>query len=94
MKISICIPAYNSGEKLTRLLDSIKIQTYKNVEIIISDDSRNDDILQTLPLIYRSGQLVPDQTIAVKSGVHVSRRNTLSHFLLKLSRCKIDYAEF
>lgn len=44
MLISICIPTYNSGLKLVRLLDSISIQTYKNHEIVISDDSRNDEI--------------------------------------------------
>lgn len=42
--ISICIPTYNSGSKLERLLDSIRIQTFKNYEIIISDDSPNHDV--------------------------------------------------
>jgi len=42
--ISICIPAYNSGSKLERLLESIKVQTFKDYEIIISDDSNNDGV--------------------------------------------------
>jgi glycosyltransferase involved in cell wall biosynthesis len=42
--ISICIPAYNSGEKLNRLLDSIRIQTFKDYEIVISDDSNNNAV--------------------------------------------------
>lgn len=43
-KVSICIPAYNSVSSIKRLLDSIEIQTYKDYEIIITDDSRHDDI--------------------------------------------------
>ncbi len=48
MLISICIPTYNSGEKLERLLNSIRIQTYKNFEIIISDDSNNDGVKEII----------------------------------------------
>lgn len=44
MFISICIPTYNSGDKLVRLLDSIKIQTFTSYEIIISDDSNNNGV--------------------------------------------------
>ena len=47
-KVSICIPTYEcSGrgvEFLTKLIQSIKIQTYKNFNIVISDHSLNDDI--------------------------------------------------
>ncbi|MBS1772555.1 MAG: glycosyltransferase [Bacteroidetes bacterium] len=42
--ISICIPAYKNTDYLVRLLNSIKIQTYKDFEVIISDDSDNNDI--------------------------------------------------
>ena len=36
--ISICIPAYKHPDFLKRLLDSISIQSFKNFEVIISDD--------------------------------------------------------
>lgn len=48
MLISICIPTYHSGEKLERLLNSIKVQTFLNYEIIVSDDSRDDSIKQLI----------------------------------------------
>ena len=41
-KISICIPAYNREKFLYEALFSVINQTYKNIEIIVSDD--NSDI--------------------------------------------------
>lgn len=37
--ISICIPAYKNAAYLRVLLDSIAIQTYKDFEVVVSDDS-------------------------------------------------------
>lgn len=42
--VSVCIPTYNNPTSLRRLLDSIAIQTYRDYEIIITDDSPNDSI--------------------------------------------------
>lgn len=39
MLISICIPAYKRADYLRRLLDSISIQTFRDFEVIVSDDS-------------------------------------------------------
>ena len=44
MFLSICIPSYNSGVKIERLLDSIQLQSFKDYEIIVSDDSSNDEV--------------------------------------------------
>lgn len=43
-KVSICIPAYNSVSLIKRLLDSIDIQSYKDYEVVITDDSNTDDV--------------------------------------------------
>jgi glycosyltransferase involved in cell wall biosynthesis len=63
MKISICVPAYEMHGKgpsyIGKLFYSIKQQTYKNFEVIVSDHSANDDIKKTcsswsseFPLVY------------------------------------------
>lgn len=44
MKVSICIPAYNSPETVQRLLDSIFVQTFTDYEVIVSDDSSNGTV--------------------------------------------------
>ena len=42
--VSICIPAYKKPEYVVRCIESVLKQTYKQVEIVISDDSPNQDI--------------------------------------------------
>ncbi len=56
--ISICIPAYKRPENIDRLLQSISLQSFKDYEIIITDDSMDDSlqpVLQKysyLPILY------------------------------------------
>jgi glycosyltransferase involved in cell wall biosynthesis len=45
---SICIPAYKNIDFLKRLLDSVLIQSFTDFEIIITDDSPDDSILNFL----------------------------------------------
>ena len=48
-RVSIVIPAYNSVDFIAQTLDSIEAQTYRDVEVIVSDHSSTDgtrDVLQ------------------------------------------------
>jgi glycosyltransferase involved in cell wall biosynthesis len=42
--ISICIPVYKRVDFLKRLLDSIRIQTFRNFEVVVTDDSPGTEI--------------------------------------------------
>lgn len=42
--ISICIPAYKRIEYLQRLLESIFIQTFQDFEVIVTDDSPDNEV--------------------------------------------------
>jgi len=42
--ISICIPAYKRIDYLQKLLDSVSIQTYKDYEVIVTDDSPDESV--------------------------------------------------
>lgn len=42
VKVSICIPAYNNGQAVRRLLSSVEKQTFKDYEVIITDDSAGE----------------------------------------------------
>ncbi|MCG2794061.1 MAG: glycosyltransferase family 2 protein [Weeksellaceae bacterium] len=43
--VSICIPTFNGERYLQEALNSVKAQTYKNFEVIISDDDSKDKTL-------------------------------------------------
>lgn len=44
--VSICVITYNSSSTVFETLESIKEQTYKNIELIISDDGSTDNTLE------------------------------------------------
>ena len=46
--ISVIIPVYNTGEYLKECLDSLRLQTYKNLEFICVDDGSTDNSLEIL----------------------------------------------
>lgn len=45
-KISICIPTYKGASYIYEALESILVQDYKDLEVIISDDASKDDTLK------------------------------------------------
>ena len=47
-KISVIIATFNSGRTLRQTLDSIRYQTYKNVETIIIDGLSSDNTLEII----------------------------------------------
>ncbi len=49
--ISICIPAYKRLDYLQKLLHSISIQTFRDYEVIITDDSPDDSLERFLKKI-------------------------------------------
>lgn len=44
VKVSIIIPSYNNSESFKRTITSVINQDYNDYEIIVTDDSNNDDI--------------------------------------------------
>ncbi|MBO5780953.1 MAG: glycosyltransferase [Opitutales bacterium] len=44
--VSVGILTYNSAKTVLETLESVKAQTYKNIELIISDDASKDDTIE------------------------------------------------
>ncbi|MBL6933839.1 MAG: glycosyltransferase [Alphaproteobacteria bacterium] len=42
--ISVIIPVYNRAHEIGRALESVRVQAYPNLEIIVVDDGSNDDL--------------------------------------------------
>ena len=76
--ISICIPTYKRTHLLKTLLDSIQIQTFKNFEILINDNSPDDSVRELvniysslLPIAYEKNE---PAVSAVENCIKVMRR--------------------
>src|SRR6056297_3323741 len=52
--VSICIPTFNGQEYIEQALRSAINQTYKNIEIVISDDDSSDSTLQIVKRVKDS----------------------------------------
>jgi N-acetylglucosaminyl-diphospho-decaprenol L-rhamnosyltransferase len=51
-KIDIVIPTYNGVNTITRLLDSIRKQTYSNYNCFVIDDFSKDNTVATIKANY------------------------------------------
>jgi len=48
IKVSVLIANYNNEKYLNKCIDSIKKQTYQNIEIIIHDDASSDNSVKKI----------------------------------------------
>ncbi len=46
--VSVCIPAYNHEQYIRQTIESIILQTYRNIELLIIDDGSTDGTLQQI----------------------------------------------
>ena len=87
MRVSICIPTHEAGghghEYLNELLGTIKGQSYQDFEVIVSDHSKNNDIMTVCEAysdaieiryvrnFYGRGRISPNINVAlsIASGV-------------------------
>ena len=48
LKVSILIPTYNQPQYIIQCVESALLQDYENIEVIVNDDSTNDETRQLL----------------------------------------------
>lgn len=54
--VSVILPTYNRAELLKRAIDSVRAQTYENLEILIIDDASSDDT-ESIVRSYRDARI-------------------------------------
>ena len=91
MLVSICVITYNSSEYVLETLDSIYNQTYKNIELILSDDSSKDDTISLVEkwLINKRTRFENVQILTV-----VNNTGTAANCNRGLAACRGDWIKF
>ena len=74
--ISIIIPCYNAGKTISRTLNSIREQDFKDVEVIVVNDGSKDNSLEVLSMFEKVDKRIKVFT-QENAGVSVARNNGL-----------------
>ncbi|MDR2407071.1 MAG: glycosyltransferase [Bacteroidales bacterium] len=72
--VSIVVITYNSSKYVLETLESIKAQTYQNIELIISDDCSMDDTVEICKdwINKNNGRFVRSELLTIESNTGVS----------------------
>ncbi len=72
--VSVIVVCYNAAEYILETLESVKAQTYKNIELIVSDDCSNDGTLEIAKkwIAENKNEFVRTETISVSHNTGVS----------------------
>ncbi|MBS6601658.1 MAG: glycosyltransferase family 2 protein [Clostridium sp.] len=71
--VSVVIPCYNQGKYIEECIESVKNQTYKNIEIVIVNDGSTDD--ETNFTLKKIQQKNTCKIINIKNGGLANARN-------------------
>lgn len=77
--VSICIPTYNGAKYLQEALDSVKAQSYPNIEVVISDDASSDNTLKICEKFKREVNFPVKIINHIPSGIGANWNNTITH---------------
>lgn len=73
MKFSVIIPMYNSESTITKALDSVVNQTYRDFEIILVDDGSSDNTKQNIEAFFKNKEIVYKYLYQTNRGVSTAR---------------------
>lgn len=87
--VSVLIPARNEEQNIVNCLESLKEQTYSNLEIIVIDDNSNDNTLNLcknfmnkMNLKLINGKELPDGWLGKNFACHQLQQNASGKYLL------------
>ena len=83
--ISIIIPMFNSEETISRTIDSILAQTYKNFEIIIVNDGSTDnskEIVESYKKSYKNIILINDKNFGPSHARNIGIKKSKYDYIM------------
>ncbi|AVR44854.1 glycosyl transferase [Christiangramia fulva] len=76
-KVSVIMPAYNSGKFIGHAIDSVIAQTYENWELLIVDDASTDDTREIIQNKLNSDQRIQLFHHSTNLGTQYSRNKAI-----------------
>mgnify|MGYP004673344099 FL=1 len=86
MLVSIIVPAYNCQNSISKCIDSLINQTYRDIEIIVVDDGSKDETYNIVETYASCDKRI--RLIRQKNGGPGAARNT------GLGAIRVDYFSF
>ncbi len=84
--VSIIIPNYNGKHFLKNCIESLKKQTYKDIEIIVIDNHSSDGSVQCIDECYPEVEVIElDTNTGFSNAVNVGIKNALGEFVFLLN---------
>jgi len=82
--ISVVIPCYNSGQTILKTISSVKLQTWKNIEIIIVDDGSDDLFTKNILKKMRGVKLIHQTNSGLSSARNTGFKASKGSWVLPL----------
>lgn len=75
--VSVLIPAFNVSRYIEEAVESIRVQTYKNIEIIIIDDCSSDNTFNICEKLSKQDSRIKISKNDVNSGIAITLNKAL-----------------
>ena len=84
VKVSICVPAYKNPVGVERLLESVKVQSFTDYEVVVTDDSQDGSVEEVVRRAEVPGMVYVRN--AVRKGATGNWNEAVRHASVSISR--------
>ena len=83
-KVSVIIPCYNSGRTIIETVESIKKQTWSNIDLIIVNDGSDDHLTKKVLSNLTNARIINKKNSGLSSARNEGIKNSKGNFILFL----------